>query len=555
MKNHIRFMVLAAISLMPVTLIAQTINWRAVKDDAATGIVRVHVVYEKKERIKPYREGELLQRSGTGFFVNKDMLVTNQHVIEGAKSIKVEGATSKEKFSVQLAATPSLNFDLAILKFTNPKEQRRFERMNGSITPLDWAEWKEAQPGEQVAVLGFGNSEQLVATQGIISSWEARNDFFQRRLDRVTLIRTDAAVNPGNSGGPVVSARGRVIGVSARYGPGENVGLLIPFVTAKRVVEVLQSQGEFIKTEPGLVAYNLNPVLRHTLGLASDQAGLVVSFVSPDSPAHRAGMQQWDVITKVDGHDIQHGEINHSHIGKLPYWFAFNTKTPGDVVDFEIIRSGEVQDMRLSMDAAARPRVWLPTEGEDYQPEWEMLGGLIISEVTRELLEELEKTGNWRWDLVNDAPLGRKIYMVTNIEPGTQAASYSEYGLDLYHQRVVAINGKPLRNDLKERVADIYYDLAEKSAPANITVEFENHLSIQLNTPALVNDRITLTDRYPLLQFPPARTAYHPSTQTPESQEQDVSAPQNDDNVSECAPLSLPQIELIQPTSPDNTLR
>ena len=554
MKNCIQIALLATISLLPLTLTAQTTNWRAVKDDAATGIVRVHVVYEKKERIKPYREGELLQRSGTGFFVNKHLLVTNQHVIEGAKSIKVEGATSREKFTVRLAATPSLNFDLAVLKFANSEEQQRFERMNGSITPLDWAEWKEAQPGEQVAVLGFGNSEQLVATQGIISSWEAHNDFFQRRLDRVTLIRTDAAVNPGNSGGPVVSAKGRVIGVSARYGPGENVGLLIPFSTAKRVVEVLQSRGEFVKTDPGMVTYNLNPVLRNTLGLAPDQAGLVVSFVTPGSPAHRAGIRQWDVITKVDEHDIHHGEINHPHIGKLPYWFALNTKIPGDVVDFELIRNGEAQDARLSMDAAVRPRIWLPTEGEDYQPEWEMLGGLVISEVTRELLQELEDAGNWRWDLVNDAPLGGKIYMVTNIEPGTQAASYSEYGLDLYHQRVVAINGKPLRNNLKNRVADIYYDLTKQTAPTHITVEFENHLSIQLNTPALINDRITLTERYPLLQFPSARTVYPPTAQTPESEEQEVSAPQNDDSVSECAPL-IPQFDGIQFGSPDNALR
>ncbi len=93
---------------------------------------------------------------------------------------------------------------------------------------LEWAQWEEAQPRDQVAVLGFGRSEKLVATQGIISSWEPRHDLFQHRLDHVTLIRTDAAVNSGNSGGPVVSVNGRVIGISARYGEGENIGFLIP---------------------------------------------------------------------------------------------------------------------------------------------------------------------------------------------------------------------------------------------------------------------------------------------------------------------------------------
>ncbi|MEW8428834.1 MAG: serine protease, partial [gamma proteobacterium symbiont of Ctena orbiculata] len=180
---------------------AHGIDWKDAKDEASSGIVRVYVIHETREHLKPYRQGDLAQRMGTGFFIDQRTLVTNQHIIEGARSIKVEGVGSKERFSMRLASKPSIRFDLATLEFVDESERERFQRINGPIGPLDWANWDEARPGGQIAVLGFGNSEKLVATQGIISSWEARHDLYQRRLDHVTLIRTDAAVNPGNSGG------------------------------------------------------------------------------------------------------------------------------------------------------------------------------------------------------------------------------------------------------------------------------------------------------------------------------------------------------------------
>ncbi|MGB5733766.1 MAG: S1C family serine protease, partial [Thiohalocapsa sp.] len=237
---------------------AHSIDWKDIKEKASSGIVRVYVVHETREYLKPYRQGDLAQRMGTGFFVDQHTLVTNQHVIEGARSIKVEGVRSKEKFSMRLASEPSVRFDLATLEFVDETERERFQRINGPIGPLPWASWDEARPGGEVTVLGFGNSEKLVATQGIISSWEPRHDVYQRRLDHVTLIRTDAAVNPGNSGGPAISPNGRVIGISARYGAGENIGLLIPFSSARQVVSAMTEQGRFAKTDPGIIAYNLN---------------------------------------------------------------------------------------------------------------------------------------------------------------------------------------------------------------------------------------------------------------------------------------------------------
>lgn len=476
---------------------AHGIDWKDAKDEASSGIVRVYVIHETREHLKPYRQGDLAQRMGTGFFIDQRTLVTNQHIIEGARSIKVEGVGSKERFSMRLASKPSIRFDLATLEFVDESERERFQRINGPIGPLDWANWDEARPGGQIAVLGFGNSEKLVATQGIISSWEARHDLYQRRLDHVTLIRTDAAVNPGNSGGPAISPEGRVIGISARYGAGENIGLLIPFSTAKQVVSLMSEEGQFIKTNTGVITYNLNPVSRRALQVSAEQAGLVVSHVLENSPAEAAGIKRWDIVTAVDDHAIEHGEIDHPVIGKVPWWFVVNTAAPGDELKLDIKRQGADMTVDLVMKPIEMPRIWLPTVGADYTLEWGYLGGLVITEVTRELLEKIETTGNWRWDLVNDAAPGKKIFMVSSIEPDTQAMSYSEYGLDLLQLRVLAIDGRPLEDSLGEHLDRLYASIDQGGAAPFVTIELEKHISIQFATDQLVADMAGLEDRFP----------------------------------------------------------
>lgn len=493
---------LLLLSILPLQAFAQNVDWKTVKDEAANGIVRVHVLYEKPVWSQPYRHGRLERRQGTGFFINRTQFVTNQHIIEGAREIKVEGVITKEKFNAKLAAEPSVDFDLALMEFGDAAEQERFEQINGPIKPLTGAPWESAQPGSPVAVLGFGNSEQLVATQGIISNWEARYDEYQRRLDHVTLIRTDAAVNPGNSGGPCVSPEGEVVGISSRYGNGENIGLLIPFVTAVKVIGVMQSKGKFVKTDTGLITYSLNPVVRRNLGLSAEQNGVVVSYVVPDSPADKAGLQQWDVLISVEDQPIHHGEIQHPYAEKVPFWFVFNAAPAGSDWTMTYLRNGVSKTATLTLASVDMSRIWLPTEPDDYATEWGFLGGLVIVEATRGLLQEIEDDGNWRWDLVNDKPAGGKIYLVAKIEPGTQAMTLQDYGLDLYQLRLLKIQDWPLVGDLTERLNRIYRLIEQSRAPPVITVEFEKHYNIQMDTAELAEEKSRFELRYPELTSP-----------------------------------------------------
>ena len=238
------------------------------------------------------------------------------------------------------------------------------------------------------------------------------------------------------------------------------------------------------------------------MGLSPEQGGLVVSRVLPGSPAERSGIRQWDVLTAVNGHTISHGEIHHEHVGKLPYWFLFNVAPPGTPVTFDVLRDNTQSSVTVVLAAVRTPRLWLPVEGDDYEPEWGTLGGLVITEVTRGLLEEIEAAGNWRWDLVNDTPRGGKIFLVSHIEPGTQAMTYQEYGLDLSQHRILAINGQPLNGYFKPQLDALYEAIDAGNAPPAVTVDFENEISIQLDTSQLLSDLQVLSRRYPTVGRP-----------------------------------------------------
>ena len=136
-------------------------------------------------------------------------------------------------------------------------------------------------------------------------------------------------------------------------------------------------------------------------------------------------------------------------------------------------------------------------EHNDYKPEWGYLGGLVITEVTRGLLTEMEDNGNWRWDLINESSPTNKIYIISSVEPDTQAMSYQEYGLDLIQSRIYSINGTSLNGKLSERLAELHRNILADTAPASTVIELENNISIQLNSSHLQNDMLALVDRYP----------------------------------------------------------
>lgn len=266
---------------------------------------------------------------GSGFIIDAEgYIVTNYHVIEKAEEIVInfsDGTTAKAKVIGKDAKT-----DLALVKVETKKK----------LPALEWGDSDKARVGDWVIAIGnpFGLGGSVSA--GIISA-RAR-DINAGPFD--DFIQTDAAINRGNSGGPLFDMNGKVIGVNAAiFSPsGGNVGIgfAIPSSMSWPVIKQLKEEGRTHRGWLGVKIQTVTPEIAESLGL-KDEHGALVLDITKDSPAAKAGVVAGDIIITFDGHEVQ-------TMRKLPRIVA-DTK-PGKKVPMEVLRKGEKKTLLVTIN-------------------------------------------------------------------------------------------------------------------------------------------------------------------------------------------------------------
>ena len=227
--------------------------------------------------------------SGSGVIVSdKGHIVTNLHVVSDASAVQVQLADGRSLPAKFVGADgPS---DIAILKVEAD-----------GLYPLPFGNSDKVNVGQMVFAVGNPLGLQETVTQGIISAKgrralsEAANEFFQ----------TDAAVNPGNSGGPLVNLQGEIIGINNSISPqGQGIGFAIPSNTVRTVFESIRDHGRFIRPWFGAYMRSLTPPLAQQLGLP-DALGVLVMLTYEGSPAGKGGVKSGDVIVEFNGKPIR----------------------------------------------------------------------------------------------------------------------------------------------------------------------------------------------------------------------------------------------------------
>jgi serine protease Do len=241
---------------------------------------------------------EQLRSLGSGVLINKEGIVlTNEHVVRGAETIKVTLPDGR-KFDGKLLGTDPQT-DLAVVKIAGSSLPAA---ILGNSDDLAIGEWAIAIGNPFAYLL---EDTQPTVTAGVVSATHRsiKSERGQVQVYR-DMIQTDAAINPGNSGGPLVNADGEVIGVNTfiftASGGSEGIGFAIPINRAKRVMEDLLQHGEVKRMDLGILVQNLSPDLVLALKL-KDSRGVVVADVTPGSLADQAGIEPGDVIRKVNG--------------------------------------------------------------------------------------------------------------------------------------------------------------------------------------------------------------------------------------------------------------
>jgi Do/DeqQ family serine protease len=283
----------------------------------------------------PERSPEQVQRSlGSGVIVDSSgLVVTNNHVIEGADQVKVSLADKRE-FEAELVLKDARS-DLAVLRLKDARE--RFPQ-------IEFADSDQLEVGDVVLAIGNPFGVGQTVTHGIVSA-VARTQV--GITDYQFFIQTDAAINPGNSGGALVDAAGRLVGINtaifSRSGGSQGIGFAIPANMVRVVVASALGGGNVVK-RPWLGAklQVVTPDLADSLNLKRPSGALVASIV-PQSPAARAGLHSGDLIVSVDGQEIEDPNA---------FDYRFATKPLGGEAQIGIVRGGHESTIAVALQTA-----------------------------------------------------------------------------------------------------------------------------------------------------------------------------------------------------------
>jgi S1-C subfamily serine protease len=288
-----------------------------------------------------------VEGAGSGFVIDpRGYVLTNNHVVEGAENIQVT-LGDRSHYVARLIGTDPRN-DIALLKI-DPKGK--------SIAALVLGDSMNLQVGQSVIAIGnpFGFSGTL--TKGVISALGRTVQTSETSaIDQA--IQTDAAINRGNSGGPLLNSRGEVIGINTAIftpsGTTAGIGFATPINMAKRIAQDLIKEGRVRQAYLGISTIALWPDLSQALRLPVQQ-GLLVERVAPRSPAAQAGLRGGDrvvlaglqrlviggdIVVTIDGRQVE---------SSLDLNVILNQKRPGDVIRLSVYRANQTMDLSVTL--------------------------------------------------------------------------------------------------------------------------------------------------------------------------------------------------------------
>ncbi len=272
------------------------------------------------------RRQQVIEGMGSGFIVSSDgYILTNTHVIKGAQTIIVKLINGQEYQATVIGSDEKS--DVALL------------RINATNLPyLNFADSANLEVGEWVLAIGspFGLSHTV--TSGIVSATGRKSIGI---LDYEDFIQTDAAINPGNSGGPLINLNGEVVGLNtaifSKSGGYMGIGFSIPSNAVNKIYRQLKSQGKFTPGYFGAVVRELTQREKYRLP-SPIRSGVVITSIPADAPAGRGGLVIGDIITAIDGKDIENT-------------ITFNSVTgmsgSGENLEVEFIRQGAKMKRRV----------------------------------------------------------------------------------------------------------------------------------------------------------------------------------------------------------------
>jgi S1-C subfamily serine protease len=308
---------------------------------------------ESEESFNPFIEPESQgggTATGSGIVLDdQGHILTNNHVIEGAKTIEVKLGESDTEYKAEVVGTDPAS-DLALIKVDAPSKE---------LDPLTLGDSAAMEVGDPVVAIGNPFGLDRTVTSGIVSALQrqiqAPNGF---SIDNV--IQTDAAINPGNSGGPLINSAGEVIGINSQIETGGGndgnvgIGFAIPINTAKEVISELETKGSVEHAYLGIEGGTITPELAKAFNLPVKE-GVLIQTAEKGGPADKAGLEGGTTPVTIEGAELMVGgdiitEAEGKKITNMEQIIELvNSKKPGEKVTLKYLREGKEKTATVTL--------------------------------------------------------------------------------------------------------------------------------------------------------------------------------------------------------------
>jgi Do/DeqQ family serine protease len=302
-------------------------------------VVHVKTSFERRSASNPFElffgnpqgRSQIVQGAGSGVILSQDgYIITNNHVIENAENIQVALNDGRELQATIVGSDPTT--DIALIKVEEE-----------NLPYLDFSNSDDVKVGEWVLAVGNPFNLTSTVTAGIVSAKGRSIGIIPSRTAIESFIQTDAAVNPGNSGGALVNTTGQLIGIntaiSTHTGSFEGYSFAVPSNIAKKVVEDLMSYGNVQRAFIGVDIGDVTPSNAEELEL-DITSGVYIGGLLKNGAAAEAGIEIGDVIIKIDDFEVSRSSQLQEMIGR---------KRPGDLVNLTVNRKGRIKDFRVEL--------------------------------------------------------------------------------------------------------------------------------------------------------------------------------------------------------------
>jgi serine protease Do len=327
---------------------------------------------------------------GSGVIVSADgYILTNNHVLEGADKIEVSLGKAGKTYTARKVGG-DVRTDVAVLKIDAT-----------NLTPITFSNSDQLRAGDIVIAVGSPFGLTRSATMGVVSA-VGRNSQMSQLADLGNFIQTDAAINMGNSGGALVDYLGRLVGINtaifSRSGGNQGIGFSVPSNMARSVMESLIKHGRVLRGFLGIGLQDVDEGLQKELNVEAG-TGAAITEVQPNSPAQKAGLREYDVVTAVNGKKID---------GMQDLRLTVASMLPGTKVTLQVIRERKNMDVTVQLGEKAE-RKDAPVVAKEVDPD--VLDGVTVADLEDASRQEFK------------VPPSIKGALVTAVEPDSIAAA------------------------------------------------------------------------------------------------------------------------------------